>query len=205
MTKIKICGITNKEDALAATSYGADALGFIFYKKSPRCLTPETAIEIFQHLPPSVKKVGVFVNEDTDTINKISAEAELDIVQLSGDESPGYCKNLNKPYIKAFRIKDRDSLNEFNKFDTPYLLFDSYSENEYGGTGEVFDWDLIDDQNFKDKYVILSGGLNSGNVGESIEKIKPYAVDISSGVEKNPGIKDHEKLRIFIEAVKNAG
>ena len=205
MTKIKICGITNIDDALAATGYGADALGFIFYKKSPRYISPETAREIARKVPPFVKKVGVFVNEEIDIVNKILDEADLDMAQLSGDETHSYCRNLNVPYIKAFRIRNEESLNEIDKFDTSYLLFDSFNEGEYGGTGETFDWSLIQNQHFKDKYVILSGGLNPDNIEDAILKIKPYAVDVASGVEKEPGKKDHNKIKSFIEAAKNAG
>ena len=205
MTKVKICGITNIEDALAAAGYGADALGFIFYKKSPRYLTSETAHEIFKELPPFVKKVGVFVNEDEDVVNRILDEVKLDMLQFSGDETPSYCDSIDKTYIKTFRIRDEESLNEINKFDTSYLLFDSYSEDEYGGTGKTFDWNLIQSQFLKDKYVILSGGLNPENVRDAIVKIKPYAVDVASGVEKYPGKKDHDKIKNFIEAVKDAG
>ena len=205
MTKIKICGITNIDDALAATGYGADALGFIFYKKSPRYISPETAREIARKVPPFVKKVGVFVNEEIDIVNKILDEADLDMAQLSGDETHSYCRNLNVPYIKAFRIRDEESLNEIDKFDTSYLLFDSFNEGEYGGTGETFDWSLIQNKHFKDQYVILSGGLNPDNIEDAILKIKPYAVDVASGVEKEPGKKDHNKIKSFIEAAKNAG
>ena len=205
MTKIKICGITNINDALAAAGYGADALGFIFYDKSPRCITPDKAKDITKKVPPFVKKVGVFVNEDTGVINKISDEVELDMIQLSGDETQDYCRKLNKPYIKTFRIRDMESLDEINNFDTFYFLFDSFSENEYGGTGKTFDWSLIQNRHFKDRYVILSGGLNPENTGDAIFKIRPYAVDVSSGVEEHPGKKDHSEIKNFIEAVKNAG
>ena len=205
MTKIKICGITNIEDALTATDYGADALGFIFYKKSPRYVDPEIASGIARSLPPFVKKVGVFVNEDMNIISDIQESVGLDILQFSGDETYEYCKNARIPYIKSVRVRDGESLGGIDKYETPYLLLDNYSEKEYGGTGDTFDWDLIDNRQLGDKYVILSGGLNSGNIAEAIVKIKPYAVDVASGVEKSPGKKDSEKIKKFIEAVKNAG
>jgi len=205
MTKIKICGITNTEDALAATGYGADALGFIFYRKSLRFVEPEQAGEITKALPPFVKKVGVFVNEDKATVSSILETVVLDVLQFSGDETEDYCRSFGKPYIRSFRVKDEGSLGEINESETPYIIFDSYSENEYGGTGKTFDWDLIVSQQLRDKYVILSGGLNPGNVGDAILRVKPYAVDVASGVEQQPGKKDHEKIKKFIEAVKNAG
>ena len=205
MTKIKICGITNADDALAATGYGADALGFIFYKESPRHIATEEAGEICRKVPPFVKRVGVFVNEDKDVINKILGEVELDILQFSGDESPDYCRQFSRPYIKAIRVKDQETLDEIDKFETSYLLFDSYNEGLYGGTGKTFDWDLIRNQHFGNKYVILSGGLNPENIVDAVLEIKPYAVDVASGVEKHPGKKDHNKIKKFIEAVRNAG
>ena len=205
MTKIKICGITNIEDAVAATGYGADALGFIFYKKSPRFVEPEQAGEISRALPPFVNKVGVFVNEDKETVSSILETVVLDMLQFSGDETEDYCRSFGKPYIRSYRVKDEGSLGEINESKTPYIIFDSYSENEYGGTGKTFDWELLVNQQLRDKYVILSGGLNPGNVGEAILRVKPYAVDVASGVEKKPGKKDHVKIKEFIEAVKNAG
>lgn len=202
MTKIKICGITNKKDAEAAVHNGVDALGFIFYKESPRCVTVEIASKISREMPPFVKKVGVFVNENSNIVNRIASTAGLDLLQFNGDEQLDYFKNLNRPYIKAFRIKDRKSLDEIDKFDVPYVLLDSYGKNEYGGTGKSFDWNLIRNQIYKNKYVILSGGLNPENVGSAIEQINPYAVDVASGVEGSPGKKDHVKMKNFIEAVR---
>ena len=205
MTKIKICGITNIEDALTAAGHGADALGFIFYNKSPRYVDPEKAADIVRSVPPFVKKVGVFVNEEMNVVKEILGKVELDMMQFSGDETPDYCNSSPKPYIKAIRVRDSESLGEIDNFKTPYLLLDSYSEKQYGGTGKSFDWDLIEKKHLGDKYVILSGGLNPGNIGDAILKIKPYAVDVASGVEESPGRKDHNKIKQFIEAVKNAG
>lgn len=204
MTKVKICGITNAADALAAAAYGASALGFVFYKRSLRCVTVEDACEILMGVPPFIKKVGVFVNEDRNIVNEIADRASLDLIQLSGDESPVYCKGLNRPYIKAVRVKNRESLNEINEYDTQYTLFDTYSKSNFGGTGKVFNWDLIQDLPFEKRYIILSGGLNPENVKNAIKQITPYAVDVATGVEKFPGKKDHEKMKNFIEAVRNA-
>ncbi len=203
MTKIKICGITNTEDALSAVRLGADALGFIFVKKSKRYIEPALAAEITRQLPPFVIKVGVFTNEDPAVIRDIAGEVKLDLLQIHGDETPEYCDKLEIPYIKAFRIKDVTSLNEVKEYNTNYILFDTYSKDEYGGTGKAFDWGIIKDKAFENKYVILSGGLNPGNVGEAVTLLNPYAVDVSSGVEENPGKKDIDKINKFVEAVKN--
>lgn len=204
MIKVKVCGITNAEDAAAAASCGASALGFIFYKQSPRCVTVEDAYEISMSVPPFVKKVGVFVNEDSKLVNEIADRASLDLLQLSGDETSSYCKKLNRPYIKSIRIKNRESCSEISKYDTPYVLFDNYDKDHYGGTGRAFDWELVKDLPFEERYIILSGGLSPENVKEAIAQIRPYAVDVASGVEKLPGKKDHVKMKNFIEMVKNA-
>lgn len=203
MTKIKICGITNMEDAMAAVKLGADALGFIFYKKSKRYIKPAKASEITKQLPPFVKKIGVFTNEDHGVIRDITGEVKLDLLQIHGDETPEYCGRLESPYIKAFRLKDETTLPEVKEYSTDYILFDTYSKDEYGGTGHAFDWNILKDKPFENKYVILSGGLNPVNVGEAVSLLNPYAVDVSSGVEEYPGKKDIEKINKFIEAVKN--
>ncbi len=204
MTKVKICGITSAADALAAAAYGASALGFIFYKQSPRHVTVEDARGILTDMPPFIKKIGVFVNEDSKVVNEIADRTSLDLIQLSGDETPGYCKGLNRPYIKTIRVRNRESLNGINEYDTRYTLFDTHSKGNYGGTGKVFDWDLIQDLPLEKRYIILSGGLNPENVKGAVKRIKPYAVDVASGVERLPGKKDHEKMKDFIEAVRNA-
>jgi len=203
MTKIKICGITNMEDAMAAVNLGVDALGFVFYKDSKRYIKPSKAYEITRMLPPFVTKIGVFANEDQVAIRDITAEIKLDLLQIHGDETPEYCGRLEIPYIKAFRLKDGTTLSEVNEYSTDFLLFDTYSKDEYGGTGHAFDWRILKDKPFDNKYVILSGGLNPGNVGDAVSFLNPYAVDVSSGVEEYPGKKDIEKLIKFIEAVKN--
>ena len=203
MTKIKICGITNLNDALDAVRLGADALGFVFYPMSKRYIEPVKAKEIADSLPPFVKKVGVFSNEKADVVREISEIVNLDLLQIHGDETPGYCDSLRSPYIKAFRLKDENTLGEVNQYNTNYILFDTYSADEYGGTGRAFDWDILKNQPFENKYVILSGGLNPGNIKEAVNLLQPYAVDVSSGVEESPGKKDIGKIKKFIEAVRN--
>ena len=203
MTKIKICGITNLSDALDAVRLGADALGFVFYPGSKRYIEPVKAKEIADSLPPFVKKVGVFSNEKADVVREISGIVNLDLLQIHGDETPGYCDSLDSPYIKAFRLKDANTLGEVNQYNTNYILFDTYSADEYGGTGRAFDWDMLKNHPFENKYVILSGGLNPGNIKEAVNLLQPYAVDVSSGVEESPGKKDIGKIKKFIEAVRN--
>ncbi len=203
MPKIKICGITNIEDALYAANLGVDALGFIFYKKSKRFIEPDSAKKIIDKLPPFITKVGVFVNENEDFLAESKRIAGFDIFQFHGDETPGFCNDFGRKYIKAIRVNSSQSIEAVESFNTDYFLFDTYSDDEYGGTGKTFSWDILDNSCLKDKFVILSGGLNPENVSKAIKAVNPYAVDVSSGVERSPGKKDHEKLKKFIEAVKN--
>ncbi|HSG30371.1 MAG TPA: phosphoribosylanthranilate isomerase [Thermodesulfobacteriota bacterium] len=203
MTKVKICGITNYKDASKSLDYGADALGFIFYKKSKRYIEPSEALNIIKQLPPFVTKVGVFVNSSYTNITKISKTLSINAIQLHGDETPAFCKRFLPVVIKALRIKDHQDLEKVDSFGTQAILFDTYSSADYGGTGRVFDWNIL--RKLKtDKKIILSGGLNPQNVGMAVKTVKPYAVDVSSGVEKSAGIKDHKKIKEFIEVVKNA-
>ena len=203
MTKIKICGITNFKDASKSLDYGADALGFIFYKNSKRFTDPADALKIIKELPPFVTKVGVFVNSSLRQINKITRELAINAVQLHGDETPEFCSKIPYTAIKALRVNDPEDLKKVDSFTVKAILFDTHSGSEYGGTGKTFDWKIL--KKLKtDKNIILSGGLNPGNVEQAIKSVRPYAVDVSSGVEKSPGIKDHKKIKHFIEAVKYA-
>lgn len=200
MTRVKVCGITNSEDAFCAVRLGAAALGFVFYEKSPRFVTPGEAGEIIRRLPPFITKVGVFVNAEADYLRDAKDVAGFDLYQFHGDETPEFCAAFGEDYIKAVRVKDAGSLDTVNLYDTDAFLFDAYSPDAYGGTGESFSWDVLSGRKLRDKFVILSGGLNSDNVRNAIRAVNPYAVDVSSGVESSPGIKDHTKLRQFMEA-----
>jgi len=199
--RVKVCGTTRLKDALLAVECGADAIGFIFYKKSPRYVTAKAAKEIGSRLPPFVHRVGVFVNETADKINRIASRCGLDAVQLHGDESPAFCKKIRCRVIKAVRVKDASSLKEMSRYTVDAFLLDTYKDNQWGGTGKVFDWKLAA-QAKKYGPVIVAGGLNPRNVKAVIQKVQPYGVDVSSGVEQSPGKKDPKKVRAFLKAVR---
>jgi phosphoribosylanthranilate isomerase len=203
-TKVKICGITNAEDAVAAAEAGADALGFIFYQKSPRYIVPAVAAQIIAGLPPLITPVGVFVNEGLATVRSIMDTCGLAMAQLHGDEPAMYCRELSRPAMKAFRLKDRGSLLALAEYQgrggVRGFVLDTFSEVAYGGTGQVTDWALAAEV-AKTASVLLAGGLTPDNVADAIRSVRPYAVDVSSGVESVPGKKDHEKLRAFLDAV----
>lgn len=194
--------MTNLEDALFAAREGADAVGFIFYKKSPRNVSMKTVRKIISALPPFTDAVGVFVNESAEKVNKIAEYCNLDAVQLHGEESPAYCKKIRRKVIKAFRVKDGNSLSRIKSYPASGFLLDAYSEKMPGGTGETFDWKWAKKAKAYGP-VILAGGLNPGNVKEAIQETRPYGVDVSSGVEACPGKKDLRKVRAFIKNAKS--
>jgi len=203
MIKIKICGITNLDDALAATGAGADALGFNFYKKSPRYVEPEKAAEIIHQLPPFVMPVAVFVNEREEKIRDIQFTTGIKVLQFHGDERPEFCDRFASRVIKAFQVKDKDSLKHMAHYHVGALLLDSYREDLRGGTGETFDWHLaVVAKTFG--RVILAGGLTPENVAEAVKLVQPYGVDVAGGVEKEQGTKDHAKIKKFIAEVRRA-
>lgn len=195
--------MTREDDAQKAVELGADAVGFIFYKKSPRAVTVRQVKSIIKELPPFVHRVGVFVNESAERINSLQEKLGLDVVQLHGDESPVFCRKIKSRVLKAIRVNDVSSLNELKKFDVDGFLLDTFHPGVYGGTGKVFDWKLAKQAN-KFGRIIVAGGLTPKNVSEAIQKSRPYGVDVCSGVEKVPGIKDIKKLRAFLKAVKGA-
>ena len=199
--KIKVCGTTNLKDALFAVESGADAIGFIFYKKSPRYILQKDAKDIVAKLPPFVETVGVFVNETSDRVNRIAEQCKLTAIQLHGDESPAFCRRIKRRVIKAFRVKDTNSFKGMADYDVSGFLLDSYNEESKGGTGKTFDWNLALRAK-KQGPIILAGGLNPYNVYTAIHRVKPYGVDVCSGVEKSPGIKDSVKIDEFIKSVR---
>jgi len=204
MVRIKICGITNREDALKAASLGAWALGFNFYKKSPRFIAPARAKKIMQDLPPFITNVGIFVNQPLGAIRDIIGHCNLGAVQLHGDEDHHFCHRLRRygaKIIKVFRVGENFDPAILRDYNVDGFLFDAYNEGVYGGTGKTFDWTLLRDIKGQNKPFILSGGLTSQNVIEPVNAMKPYAVDVASGVESEPGKKDHRLLKEFIDIV----
>jgi phosphoribosylanthranilate isomerase len=202
--RVKICGITRFQDALFAVNAGADALGFVFYEKSPRHVSAAQAAALCAALPPFVTSVGLFVDAPAEFVDSVLALAPLDLLQFHGDESPEYCASFGKPYIKAVRVtRDTDLLKCAADFATARgLLLDAYVPGVPGGTGESFDWNLIPPQ--LPKPVILSGGLTPANVAEAVRQVRPWAVDVSSGVEASKGIKDTGLIAQFITKAKDA-
>jgi phosphoribosylanthranilate isomerase len=203
-TRVKICGITRIEDALAAARAGADAIGLVFEPKSPRCVKPDQALSIVRALPPFVTVVGLFVNAAPDTVETILGRVPLDLLQFHGDETPEQCRRYHRPYIKAIHMRPEINLPEQARryADAEGLLLDTAVAHVAGGSGEAFDWGLV--PSGLAKPVILAGGLTPENVAEAVRKVRPFAVDVSSGVEQAKGIKDAGKISAFIEAVRNA-
>ena len=201
---VKICGLTRIEDALEAARLGAHALGFVFYARSPRYVTPAQAAAIVRRLPPFVTSVGLFVNAEAAEVKRVLAEAPLDLLQFHGEETPDFCGQFGRPYLKALRVRPGvDLLQYAGQFEGARgLLLDAFVEGKHGGTGASFDWDLI--PSALPLPVVLSGGLNSGNVASAIRRVRPAAVDTSSGVESSPGIKDARKMAAFFQGVHDA-
>jgi phosphoribosylanthranilate isomerase len=206
-TRIKICGITRPEDAAAAADAGADAVGFVFYPPSPRAVAPARAAEIVAVLPPFVTSVGLFVNATREAVLSTLAAVPLDLLQFHGDEPPEYCGQFGRPFLKAVRVRPAIDLLKYARSYAGAgrargLLLDAYVDGTHGGTGRTFDWSII--PGGLALPVILSGGLSPGNVGQAVRQVRPAAVDVSSGVESAPGIKDPAKITAFIQAVRNS-
>lgn len=206
-TKVKICGLTTLEDARFASGALADYLGFIFYPDSPRYVDPAKAGAIINWLE-GPKKVGVFVNQPLDDVNSIAKTTGVDLVQLHGNESPEYCGLVEKPVIKVFHITENKSPRELKAEIEPYMdvteyfLFDTKTDGLWGGTGKTFDWNILNDIK-EEKPFFLSGGLNSDNVGDAIKMVQPTAVDLSSGLEESPGLKDFDKVEQFFDVMRD--
>jgi phosphoribosylanthranilate isomerase len=201
--KVKICGITNAPDALAAVEAGADALGFMFYEPSPRHVSIRDAAEIVRQLPPFVIKVGVFVDAAEDLVMRAIDDCGLNMLQFHGHETPEYCAQFGLMSMKAFRIRDAESLKALAEYPTEAWLLDAFVADKPGGTGEKFNWDLAVEAKKLGRPIFLAGGLTPANVAEAVQKVQPYGVDVSSGVEAVPGKKDHDKVREFIQAAKS--
>ena len=200
MARIKICGITNKKDALAASALGAWAVGFIFYKKSPRYIAPEQAAAIIRALPKSVLPVGVFVNASAQEIKRIAQTCRLKAVQFHGDESPAFCAQFkNVLTFKALRVKSAGDLRKASRFKTDFILFDAYQKGSFGGTGKSFNWLMLKKGSPAQKKIILSGGLNPDNIAYAVTLKNVHAFDVSSGVERRPGKKCARLLRKFFK------
>ncbi len=202
--KVKICGITSLADALAAAEAGADALGLMFYDASPRRVSMVTAAIIARQVPPFVLKVGVFVNAPEELVLRAIGECGLNLLQFHGDESPEYCQRFSVMTMKAFRIRDEESLQPLPNYKTDAFLLDSYVAGKPGGTGEKFNWELAVKAKQFGKPVFLAGGLTPENVADAVRRVQPYGVDVSSGVESAAGRKDIAKVKAFLAAAKNA-
>lgn len=203
MTRIKICGLTREADVDAAVAAGADALGFVFYPPSPRYVSPQRAAELVARVPPFVETVGLFVNAAPAEVLATCAAVPLNVLQFHGDEDAAYCQQFARPWLKAARVRPGLNLLEFARSfaATRGLLLDAFVEG-YGGGGHVFDWTLIPPD--LPGHLILSGGLTVDNVGDAVARVRPAAVDVSSGVEASKGIKDHQKMAAFVAAVRAA-
>ncbi|MBF0492431.1 MAG: phosphoribosylanthranilate isomerase [Deltaproteobacteria bacterium] len=203
-TLVKICGLTNLEDTLTAIEMGADLLGFNFYPESPRFMDYPLAKTIFQEIPPSIPKVGVFVNEYYQNIIDLVQDLELDYIQFHGDESPEFCNQMGHPWFKALRLELEGSLDHLDQYECEWILADAFVAGQYGGTGEKPDWQLAKKIEQSRKKLILAGGLNPQNVQLAIATVKPFAVDVASGVEAHVGKKDLAKMEEFINKAKKA-
>ena len=201
--KTKICGITNRDDALNAIALNVDAVGFIFYEHSPRYISGNKVEEFILDIPPFINTVGVFVNETAETINKIAKQCRLSTIQLHGSEPPEFCTQFDLPVIKAIPVRDETDIQAIPQYKgcVSGILLDTKVENVHGGTGKTFDWGLAIAAKEYDTPLILSGGINSQNVSKAIKMVNPYGVDICSGVEKEPGIKDYNKMQQLLELI----
>jgi phosphoribosylanthranilate isomerase len=201
VVRVKICGITNEDDALQAVDAGADALGFVFYDLSPRCVFFETAERIIRKLPPYVVTSGVFVNNPASFIDSAVEHCGIQVVQLHGDEPPAFCNSIRHTVVKAFRIRDITSIETIRSYSVAGYLLDAFVPGTYGGTGLTFNWETA---KLAKQFgpIILAGGLRPENVRKAVETVEPYAIDVSSGVEASPGKKDHAKVAEFIRRAK---
>jgi len=202
--KVKICGITNVADGVAAAEAGADLIGLMFYERSARHIPLATAAEIARALPPQTVKVGVFVNPSEDTVWRAIGECGVSLLQFHGEEPPEFCTQFGVRSLKAFRVRGPDTLAELSRYPTDAWLLDAFSADTHGGTGATFNWNLALEATQFGRPIFLAGGLTPENVSEAVRRVRPFAVDVSSGVESSPGRKDHAKVRAFIAAARNS-
>lgn len=202
--KVKICGITNMEDAQAAVAAGADLLGFVFAAESQRCVTVEQAAAIAQTVPPFVVRVGLFVNAPEELVMHAMSACGLQLLQFHGDETADYCRQFGAMSMKAFRVRGPETIQALPEYPTDAWLLDAFVPGQRGGTGHSFNWELAVEAVKLGRPVFLAGGLTPANVAEAVHKVQPYGVDVSSGVELAPGRKDHAKVQAFIAAAKGA-
>jgi phosphoribosylanthranilate isomerase len=202
-TRVKICGITNVADGLAAAEAGADMIGLMFYESSPRHITLARAAEISRALPPFLMRVGVFVNAPADFVLRAIGECNLTMLQFHGDETSDFCTQFGLMNMKAIRVRDSGSLAQLENYQTDAFLLDAHSQNGLGGTGEKFNWELAVAAQKFGKPLFLAGGLTPENIADAVRMVHPFGVDVSSGVESAPGIKDHAKVKAFITAAKS--
>lgn len=203
-TRVKMCGMTRYADVQVAVEAGADALGIVFYSNSPRAVSVRQAEEAVKNIPPFVSKIALFVNPDPNEVFDVLDRLPIDAIQFHGDEPPDFCRQFDRPYIKAIRVRPDTDFNSIENAyaDASALLLDAYDADQYGGTGQPFNWNLLPDQ--CKLPIVLAGGLNAANVTQAIEQTRPYAVDVSSGIEASKGIKDPEKIIAFMNEVKRA-
>jgi phosphoribosylanthranilate isomerase len=204
-TRVKICGITSVTDGLMAAEAGADMIGLMFYEHSPRHITLAQAVEIARALPPLVLRVGVFVNPEEGLVTRAIGDCGLSLLQFHGDETSDFCTQFGVMSLKALRVRDEESLAALEHFQTDAFLLDACAKSGLGGTGETFNWDLAVKAQKFGKPIFLAGGMTPENVAEAVRRVRPFAVDVSSGVESAPGKKDAAKVRAFIKAAKGAG
>jgi len=202
-TRIKICGITRYEDARIAANLGVDALGFIFFQKSPRYIAPDDAAAIIRRLPPFVSRVGVFVNESIDTIHEITGRTGIDTLQLHGTETPEFCNLFSLPVVKTFSIKPDTDLSVIETYKTSGILLDTWSGAMHGGSGKTFDWSQARQVCTLHSNVVIAGGLGPSNVEDALDALNPYGLDINSGVEIQPGIKNPHKIRDVVNIIRH--
>ena len=202
--KVKICGITNLADAAAAAAAGADLLGFVFHEQSPRLVTVQTAREIARQLPPYITRVGVFVNAAEQLVTQAIGECGLNLVQFHGEETPEYCRRFGVMSMKAFRVRDAETLSALPAYRTDAWLLDAHVPGQPGGTGATFNWDLAVEAVKLGRPIFLAGGLTPQNVAQAVSRVRPFGVDVSSGVEVGPGKKDPAKMQAFVAAARQA-